>query len=196
MKTDGRRVLGISDKCSWLSKQIIGCRVAGARHVIVLNLNRYITGSQCNCLSRGSEIGQHGSLHRSVGKQPPIRIAFRIMWLTLPFSTTRFAWTADMSGSIPLSLSPSFSSRHYIERLKRLSFIVLVQFALSPFIGQSNRSPSGICRQDRGDCKHSVIPGVQTTDPWRPLRQFVRNDNVIVDDVQPNIHILFRTFHG
>ena len=52
LKTDDLRILDISEKCIRLTKYA-GCWVERVRYVTVANLNliRYTTGSQCNCLS-------------------------------------------------------------------------------------------------------------------------------------------------
>ena len=61
MEPDDLRVLKISEKCSRLTKYV-GCCVERVRYVTLANLNviRYTTGIQCNCLNRGSDGEKRG----------------------------------------------------------------------------------------------------------------------------------------
>ena len=65
------RVLEISDKCSRLTTKYVGCCLERERYITVANLNliRYTTGSQCNCLSSGSDGEKRGALSSTRAKQ-------------------------------------------------------------------------------------------------------------------------------
>ena len=64
METDDLRVLEISEKCSRVTKYVGLLSIKKIRYVIVANLNliRYTTGSQCNCLSGGRDGEKTGGL--------------------------------------------------------------------------------------------------------------------------------------